>query len=71
MKLSELIATVGDEVVQFQMLDDAAITLDWTAKKGTTITFGTPMQLTPEGTERMGIVVWLPRDAVKAALASR
>jgi hypothetical protein len=70
MKLSELIATVGDDKVAIQNLDHCGITLDWSTKKGTKITFGTEVGLTPEGTEKLGLVVWLPRDAVKAAIAA-
>lgn len=69
MKLSELIAAVGDDHVRIQNLDQCADTLNWSIKKGTKITFGTDVPLTPDGTEQLGIVVWLPRDAVKAALA--
>jgi len=68
MKMSELIAAVGDENVGVQNLDDCGITLDYSIKKGTRITFGTDARLTPNGTERLGIVVWLPRVAVKAAI---
>jgi hypothetical protein len=68
MKLSELILAIGDDKVQLQNLDNCADTLDWSAKKGTKITFGTEIALTPDGTEKMGLVVWLDRSAVKAAL---
>lgn len=69
MKLSELILAIGDDHVQLQNLDTCADTLDWSAKRGTKITFGTEVRLTPDGTERMGLVIWLDRAAVKAALA--
>ena len=67
--LSELICTVGEDNVQFQNLDTCAISLDYSAKTGTKITFGTEQKLTPNGTEKLGLVVWLPREAVKAAVA--
>lgn len=69
MNLSELIATVGDDNVKLQNLDQCADSLDWTVKRGTKVTFGTEIALTPNGTEMLGLVVWLPRDAVDAALA--
>jgi hypothetical protein len=71
MKFSELIAAIGDENVAIQNLDHCGITLDYHIKKGTKITFGTEVRLTPEGTEKLGLVLWLPRDAVAAALRSQ
>lgn len=68
MKLSELIAAVGDETVRFQPLDGCTIRAKYDHKKGTEITFGTDQPLTPEGTEQFGMVVWLPRDKLKAVL---
>ena len=71
MKLSELIATIGDDNVMFQNLDNDADRLDWTIKKGGKITFGTHQTIIPgEGTERLGLVVWLDRTAVAAAIKS-
>jgi hypothetical protein len=67
MKLSDLIAAYGDEVVQFQNLDRCTIYLDIT-KSGTNITFGTEQPFTPDGTEKLGIVVWMDRDRVKAII---
>jgi hypothetical protein len=69
MKLSELIAAVGDDRIGLQMLDQCAISFDFTTKHGTKITFGTPEPLTPDGTVRLGIVVWLDRAAVAALVA--
>lgn len=69
MKLSELIAAVGDDVVQFQNLDQCATDLNYAAKSGTKITFGTEQPISLTGTDKLGLVLWLPRDAVKAALA--
>lgn len=69
MKLSELIATIGDDVVQFQNLDESATDLNYSAKSGSKITFGTHQRIGLDGTEKLGLVLWLPRDAVKAILA--
>ena len=70
LKLSELILAIGDDNLQVQNLDNCADSLDFNIKRGTNkITFGTEMAITPTGTEKMGLVVWLPREAVKAALA--
>lgn len=68
MKISELIADVGDDTVDFQLLDECATTLDYDVKRGTMIRFGTTEPLTPNGTVRLGIVVWLDRDAVTSSL---
>jgi hypothetical protein len=66
MKLSEFIAAYGDERVQFQNLDKCAITIDYHHKKGTTIAFGTDMQIGPNGMEKLGLVMWFDReDAAK------
>lgn len=70
MKLSELIVACGDDSVQFQNLDQCAISLDWSRKAGGRITFGTTETIVPgDGTERLGLVVWLDRKAVAAAIA--
>lgn len=74
MKLSELIAAVGDENVGLQNLDQSADTLAWSAKKGLTkVTFHTEQALIPNGSgnglPKLGIVVWLDREAVKKAMA--
>lgn len=70
MKMSELILAIGDDNVEFQNLDQSAISLDYHHKKGTTITFGTTMDITAEqGTKKLGLVLWLDREVVKAAVA--
>ena len=61
MKLSELIAAYGDDLVQFQNLDQCATNLVL-GKQGTKITFGTEQPLGLDGTEKLGLVVWLDRD---------
>jgi hypothetical protein len=68
-KLSELIATVGDDNVKFQNLDQSATRLDWSQKSGGRITFGTEEDIIPgEGTKRLGLVLWLDREAVARAI---
>lgn len=69
MNISDLIKTIGDDNVQIQFLDQCADSLNYNHKSGTKITFGTPIALTPNGTDKLGIVVWMDRDAVKAAIA--
>lgn len=69
MKLSELIATYGDDKVAFQKLDDCSTTLNMN-KRGTTITFVTPERLTLEGPEKMGLILWLDRKRVAEIIAS-
>lgn len=68
MKMSELIAAVGDDKIKFQNLDQSATDLNYTAKSGTKITFGTKQPIDLKGTKDLGLVIWLPRDAVKKAL---
>jgi hypothetical protein len=73
MKLSELISAVGDENVGLQNLDQSADALDWSAKKGLTkITFHTEQALILDGPgnglPKLGLVVWLDRQAVADAM---
>lgn len=70
MDLSDLILAIGDDNVGIQNLDQCATTLNYSARRGTTITFGTDQVLTPNGTERLGMVIWLPRAKVEALLAA-
>lgn len=64
MKLSELIATYGDDKVQFQNLDQSTLTLNM--NKGVTkITFGTDQPFDINGTEKLGLVLWFDRERVK------
>lgn len=63
MKLSELIAAVGDDNVQFQNLDNDIVRL--TTKNGhSEITFGTQMPAALSETVKLGLVIWLDREAV-------
>lgn len=76
MTLSELIIACGDENVAFQNLDQCAISLDWSIKNGARITFVTEQTISPgEGTDKLGLVIWLDRKvaaaAIKAAKAER
>ena len=73
MKMSELILAVGDDNVVFQNLDRDAHTIDKT-KHGTKITFYTDAiqaeeLLGNDKTQKMGLVLWLPRSRVEAILA--
>lgn len=70
MKLSELIAAHGDDAVQFQNLDECMISANYTSKSGQKITFGTPEVCGANGTERLGLIVWLDRDRVSKILAT-
>lgn len=64
MKLSELIAAIGDENIQLQNLDQS---MDGYRTKGavTKITFGTIQPCSLDGTQKLGLIVWLDRDKVK------
>jgi hypothetical protein len=72
MKLSELIAAYGDDKVQFQNLDHCAEKMNMTGAV-TKITFGTEQRLNLDGTDKLGLVVWMDRKRVaeiRAALLS-
>lgn len=70
MNLSELILAIGDDNVVFQNLDHCASDLNYTAKRGTTITFGTDVPLNLKGTEKLGLVLWFDREAVAKAMSA-
>lgn len=69
MKLSELISAYGDEKVQCQKLDECATDLNM-SKRGTKITFGTEERLNLDGTEKLGLVIWLDRARVTEIIAA-
>lgn len=75
MKMSELILAVGDENVVFQNLLNDADSIS-KSKHGTRITFHTDAVQAEEvvagisKTKKIGLVVWLPRDRVEAAVAA-
>lgn len=68
MKMSELILAIGDDNVEFQNLDQCSTSLNMKGSK-THITFGTERRLTPEGTDKLGLILWLDRKAVADAVA--
>lgn len=70
MKMSELIIACDENKLEFQPLDSCAKSLDYHHKSGTTITFGTEAKPGKGDhlTEKLGLILWLDRDAVKAAL---
>jgi hypothetical protein len=69
--MSELLVACNEENLEFQNLDKCGRSLDYHHKKGTTITFGTEVKPGLDGhlTEKLGLILWLDRDAVTAALA--
>lgn len=64
MKLSELIAAYGDDKVQFQNLDHSTTAMNMKGAR-TLITFGTEQKISIDGTEKLGLVVWMDRKRVK------
>lgn len=74
MKMSELILAVGDENLVFQNLFHDAASIDQT-KRGTKVTFYTDQVnaadfLDADNSKKVGLVLWLPRDKVNAAIAA-
>jgi hypothetical protein len=69
MKISELIAAVGKHRMSFQNLDVCALSFDPGSSKSTaTIRFETSEGFTNDHTTRLGLIVWLDRDAVRSIL---
>ncbi len=67
MKLSELIAEVGDDNVGLQILDECLSNLTYSEKKGNKFTFVTDQPFDANGTEKMGLVPWIDRDKMAEA----
>lgn len=68
MKLTELLAEIGDENLQYQNLDEALIKADYKKGSGTKVTFGTENICHPDGFVKLGLVVWLDRAKVNSIL---
>lgn len=69
MKLSELIAAYGDDIVQFQNLDHCFVSLSMANGKSK-ITFGTEQPVSPNGTDKLALIVWLDRQRVAEIIAA-
>lgn len=67
--LSELIRQYGDDKVQFQNLDQSLTNLS-VGKGVTKITFGTEQTAGLDGTDKLGLIVWLDRARVKEITAA-
>jgi len=76
MKLSELIAEVGDENVRFQYLASSFVKAS-NGRNGATVTFATDAQKAVElmhsavswaKPEYVGLVVWIPRNKIPKEL---
>lgn len=68
MKITELVTAIGDDNIQFQNLDHSADNLQMVGAT-TKITFGAEERISVKGTDRLGLVLWLDRNAVADALA--
>ena len=65
--ISELVATIGDENIQFQNLDQAIDSINM--REGVTkITFGTPQRIDLGGTKMLGLVLWVDRSVAAEAM---
>ena len=71
MKLSELINKVGDENVEIQNLDSCVSSMNMDAKGNVIATFGTQAKIAMNGFEKLGMVIWMDREAVKQAMAGK
>lgn len=67
--MTSLLNAIGDDGISFQNLDHSLINADWSAKKVSKITFGTDQTVTLEGTEKLGLVLWLDRNQVAETMA--
>lgn len=69
LKLSELIAKYGDDKVQFQNLDHCLDSLKMNNGKSK-ITFGTEQPVNLDGTDKLGLIVWLDRKRIAEIVAA-
>lgn len=67
--MTALINALGDDAITFQNLDHCASDINYSAKRGTRITFGTEEAADLEGTKRLGLILWLDRDLVAKTMA--
>lgn len=65
LKLDELVSDIGNENITMQNLDECAVELSRSNNNVTKITFLTDMPFDMRGTERLGVVLWFERDAVR------
>lgn len=74
--MSELVLAIGDDSINFQNLDRDVETINKT-KRGMKIVFYTGeidetdllSMISGEKSKKIGLVLWLPRDKVEAAIA--
>lgn len=69
LSLSKLLAEYGDDKVQFQNLDQSLDSLRM-AGGVAKITFGTEQRVGLDGTDKLGLVVWLDRKRVAEIVAA-
>jgi hypothetical protein len=67
--MTALLCAIGDDGIAFQSLDQSLLSANWSAEKGSKITFGTEQPVNLEGTERLGLVLWLDRKQVAETMA--
>lgn len=70
MKMSELIDHVGDENIEIENLDHSFERAK-SKPTGTKVTFNTKQLMTCKGFDKVGIVVWMDRQAVKDAVEAQ
>lgn len=69
-KLTELLAAIGDDDIGLQNLDTCGISLNMRGGE-TRITFCTDQPFSINGTDKLGLIVWLDRGKVNAFTAGR
>ena len=68
MDIAELIKAVGVEKVGVQFLDQCSTKMNWHHKRGADISFSSDVGITPEGTEKLGVIVWMDRAEVRRVI---
>lgn len=65
--ITELVTEIGDDNIEFQLLD-SCITNMQLKKDHNLYTFGSPMAFSLDGTNKLGLVLWLDREQVNKIL---
>lgn len=68
MKLTELLAEIGDDNIDLQNLSQCICEMRYSAKNGNKFTFVTDQNFGPNGPDKAGLVLWIDRDKMAQAI---
>ena len=68
--ITELVAALGDENIKIQSVDSCATDYKMLRNGRTQVKLETDQRFGINGAKDLGIILWLPRDKVKAILGT-